>query len=66
MSESEMVEAAELDVYPDAAAAMTEAGDGWFGTELAVGAAGGADHAGSVRAILMLILVVDAKGGNHG
>jgi hypothetical protein len=39
MNESEMVEAAELDVYPDAAAAMTEAGAGWFGRELAVGAA---------------------------
>lgn len=34
-----MVEAAELDVYPDAAAAMTKAGGGWFGTELAVKAA---------------------------
>jgi hypothetical protein len=39
MSEFEMVEAAELDVYPDAAAAMTEAGGGWFGRELAVKAA---------------------------
>jgi hypothetical protein len=39
MSESEMVAAAELDVYPDAAAAMTEVGDGWFGRERAVKAA---------------------------
>ena len=39
MSESEMVEAADLEVYPDAAAAMTEAGQGWFGRELAVKAA---------------------------
>jgi hypothetical protein len=39
MRESEMVEAAAIDVYPDAAAAMTEAGDGWFGRELAVEAA---------------------------
>jgi hypothetical protein len=36
MSESEMVEAAGLDVYPDAAAAMTEAGGGWLERELAV------------------------------
>jgi hypothetical protein len=40
ISESEMVEAAELDVYPGAAVAMTEAGGGWFGRESAVGAAG--------------------------
>jgi hypothetical protein len=39
MSESDMVEAADLDVYPGAAAAMTEAGGGWFGRELAVQAA---------------------------
>jgi hypothetical protein len=39
MNESAMVEAAELDVYPNAAAAMTEAGSGWFGQELAVMAA---------------------------
>jgi len=31
MSEAEMVEAVELDVYPNAAATMTEAGRGWFG-----------------------------------
>jgi hypothetical protein len=35
MRESEMVEAAALDAYPDAAAAMTEAGGGWFGTVMA-------------------------------
>jgi len=34
-----MVEAVELDIYPSAAAAMTEAGGGWFGRELAVRAA---------------------------
>jgi len=34
-----MVEAAVLEIYPDAAAAMTEAGGGWFGKELAVKAA---------------------------
>jgi hypothetical protein len=39
MSEAEMVEAVEPDVYPGAAAAMTEAGGGWFGRELAVKAA---------------------------
>jgi hypothetical protein len=39
MSESEMLEAADLEVYPDAAAAMIEAGQGWFGRELAVKAA---------------------------
>ena len=39
MNEAEMVGAVELDVYPDAAAAMTEAGGGWFGRELAVRAA---------------------------
>jgi hypothetical protein len=39
MSESEMVEAVELNVYPNAAATMTEAGRGWFGRELAVKAA---------------------------
>jgi hypothetical protein len=39
MSEFEMVEAVELDVYPGAAAAMTEPGGGWFGRELVVKAA---------------------------
>ena len=39
MNEAEMVEAVELDVYPNAAATMTEAGRGWFGRELAVKAA---------------------------
>jgi hypothetical protein len=34
-----MVEAAELNVYPNAAATMTEAGRGWSGRELAVQAA---------------------------
>jgi hypothetical protein len=35
MSEFEMVAAARLDAYPAAAAGMTEAGDGWFGTVMA-------------------------------
>jgi hypothetical protein len=35
MSEFEMVAAARLDAYPAAAAEMTEAGDGWFGTVMA-------------------------------
>lgn len=35
MSEFEMVAAASLDAYPAAAAAMTEAGGGWFGTVMA-------------------------------
>ena len=35
MSEFEMVAAASLDAYPDAAATMTEAGQGWFGTVMA-------------------------------
>ena len=35
MSEFEMVAAASLDAYPAAAAAMTEAGSGWFGTVMA-------------------------------
>jgi hypothetical protein len=35
MNEFEMVAAASLDAYPAAAAAMTEAGDGWFGTVMA-------------------------------
>jgi hypothetical protein len=39
MSESAMVEAAQLSIYPNAAAAMTEAGTGWFGKGLAVMAA---------------------------
>jgi hypothetical protein len=39
MREAEMVQAAEVDSYPVAAAAMTEGGDGWFGRELAVKAA---------------------------
>jgi hypothetical protein len=39
MSESGMAEPVEADVYPGAAAVMTEAGRGWFGRELAVEAA---------------------------
>jgi hypothetical protein len=39
MSEAEMVEAVELDIYPTATAAMTEAGRRWCGRELAVKAA---------------------------
>jgi hypothetical protein len=39
MSEAEMVEAVELDVYPNAAATMTEVGRGWFGRQQAVKAA---------------------------
>jgi hypothetical protein len=35
VSEFEMVQAAELDAYPAEAALMTEAGDGWFGTDMA-------------------------------
>jgi hypothetical protein len=35
VSEFEMVEAAGLDAYPAVAALMTEAGDGWFGGDLA-------------------------------
>jgi hypothetical protein len=35
MGEFEMVAAAPLDAYPGAAATMTEAGDGWFGTAMA-------------------------------
>jgi hypothetical protein len=35
MSEFEMVAAASLDAYPVAAATMTEAGQGWFGTVMA-------------------------------
>jgi hypothetical protein len=39
MSESELVAAVEVDVYPGAAVSMTEAGGGWFG------------HAGGVRQV---------------
>jgi hypothetical protein len=39
MGESEMVEAAELDISPAAAAALTAAGDGWFSREQVVKAA---------------------------
>ena len=39
MNEAEMVEAVEFDVYPTAAATMTEAGRGWFSRESAVKAA---------------------------
>jgi hypothetical protein len=35
MTESEMVEAIGVDAYPVAAAVMTEAGEGWFGTDMA-------------------------------
>ena len=39
MNESEMVAAAQLVIYADPDATMTEAGDGWFGRTLAVRAA---------------------------
>jgi hypothetical protein len=39
MTESEMVEAISVDAYPVVAAAMTEAGPGWFGTVMAAKAA---------------------------
>jgi hypothetical protein len=39
MTESEMVEAISVDAYPVAAAAMTEAGQGWFGPDMAAKAA---------------------------
>jgi hypothetical protein len=39
MNESEMVASAELVIYADPDATMTEAGDGWFGRTLAVRAA---------------------------